>query len=287
MKLAIISNYINHHQIPLANELYKRLGDDFAFIQTMEMEKDRVKMGWMSEVNNIPYLKLFYEDEALCKKIIMEYDFVIFGGVEDESYIKPRLDAGKTVIRSSERLYREGQWKSISPRGRKKKWEDHTQYRDKNVYLLCDGAYVASDFNIVKAYPNKKFTWGYFPAVYNKNTDDLFEGKKHLDENGNRQVRILWSGRFLKLKHPEYALKIANDLRNSGISFHLDMIGAGETDNELREYVKKHNLEDFVTFKGFLSPAKVREEMDKADIFLFTSDYREGWGAVLNESMNS
>ena len=52
----------------------------------------------------------------------------VFGGVEDESYIKPRLKAGKIVIRASERLYREGQWKSISPRGRKKKYEDHTQY---------------------------------------------------------------------------------------------------------------------------------------------------------------
>ena len=27
--------------------------------------------------------------------------------------------------------------------------------------------------------------------------------------------------------------------------------------------------------------------MEKAHIFLFTSDYREGWGAVLNEAMNS
>ena len=27
--------------------------------------------------------------------------------------------------------------------------------------------------------------------------------------------------------------------------------------------------------------------MEKANIYLFTSDYNEGWGAVLNESMNS
>ena len=38
---------------------------------------------------------------------------------------------------------------------------------------------------------------------------------------------------------------------------------------------------------GFLSPEEVREQMEEADIFLFTSDYREGWGAVVNESMNS
>ena len=36
-----------------------------------------------------------------------------------------------------------------------------------------------------------------------------------------------------------------------------------------------------------LTPAQVREHMEKAQIFLFTSDFNEGWGAVLNESMNS
>ncbi len=29
------------------------------------------------------------------------------------------------------------------------------------------------------------------------------------------------------------------------------------------------------------------EHMEQANIFLFTSDYNEGWGAVLNEAMNS
>ena len=40
-------------------------------------------------------------------------------------------------------------------------------------------------------------------------------------------------------------------------------------------------------FTGYLSPDAVREKMLDSDIFLFTSDYREGWGAVLNEAMNS
>ena len=119
MKLTIVSNYINHHQIPMSNELYRKLGRDFAFVQTSRMEEDRVKMGWGSEILSIPYLKLYYEEEERCARLIMDSDIVLFGGVEDESYIKPRLHAGKIVIRASERLYREGQWKSISPRGRK------------------------------------------------------------------------------------------------------------------------------------------------------------------------
>ena len=124
MKLTIVSNYINHHQIPMASELYAKLGGNFTFIQTQPMEEDRVKMGWGSEISSLPYLKLYYEQPQECAKLMMDSDIVVFGGVEDESYIKPRLQAGKIVIRASERLYREGQWKAISPRGLKKKHEE-------------------------------------------------------------------------------------------------------------------------------------------------------------------
>lgn len=287
MKFTVVSNYINHHQIPMANELYQMLGSDYTFIQTEPMEEDRVKMGWGDEVKKIPYLKLYYESPEECAKLIMDSDIVLFGGVENESYIKPRLDAKKIVIRCSERLYREGQWKSVSPRGRKKKYEDHTQYADAQVYLLCHGAYVASDFDLVKAYPNKKFTWGYFPEVKEYDMDQLFMKKRHVDEKGKQQVRILWAGRFLKLKHPEYAIKVAKDLKKAGISFHLDLVGGGELEAELHNMVEKNNLSSEVTFHGFQPPRNVRHFMEEADIFLFTSNHLEGWGAVLNESMNS
>ena len=287
MKLTIVSNYINHHQIPMADALYQQLGNDFAFIQTSPMEEDRVKMGWGKEVQNIPYLKLYYEEAESCADLMMESDIVVFGGVEDERYIKPRLQAGKIVIRASERLYREGQWKSISPRGRKKKYEDHGRYADAPVYLLCHGAYVASDFEIVHAYPNKKFMWGYFPAVNTYNLDNLFFRKLHVDQDGNTQVRLLWAGRFLKLKHPEYAIKAAKYLKTQNISFHLDMVGGGALEEKLKQLVKRFELADEVSFHGFQPPQSVRRYMEEADIFLFTSNYLEGWGAVLNEAMNS
>ena len=96
-----------------------------------------------------------------------EYDketrTAIVCGVEDESYIAERLAEGKPVVRLSERIYKDGQWKAISPRGLKKKYHDHTKYRKSPVYLLCCGGYVASDFHIVRAYPGKMFKWGYFP----------------------------------------------------------------------------------------------------------------------------
>ena len=37
--------------------------------------------------------------------------------------------------------------------------------------------------------------------------------------------------------------------------------------------------EDIDISTGFMSPEEIRSEMEKSDIFLFTSDHKEGWGA--------
>ena len=36
-----------------------------------------------------------------------------------------------------------------------------------------------------------------------------------------------------------------------------------------------------------MKPEEVRKYMDKADIYVFGSNFSEGWGAVVNEAMNS
>lgn len=282
MKITFISNYINHHQIPLANELYSVLGDDYRFIQTEPMEEERVQMGWGAEVNEIPYLLYFYEKPEECKKLVLESDVVVFGGVEDESYIKPRLAAGLFTIRCSERIYKEGQWKMISPRGLIKKYQDHVRYRKKEVYLLCAGGYVADDFRLIGAYPNKKMKWGYFVEKYNYDLQALFSLKTE-----NKEPVILWVGRMIDLKHPEYAVHMAAELKKQGKKFKLQFIGDGEKKEEIVTLVKNLNVEDCVEFLGFMSPKKVRKQMETADILLMTSNRIEGWGAVVNEAMNA
>ena len=51
--------------------------------------------------------------------------------------------------------------------------------------------------------------------------------------------------------------------------------------------VKDKGLEDRVLLPGAMKPEQVRQHMERANVFLFTSDRNEGWGAVLNEAMNS
>lgn len=310
MKVTFISNYINHHQIPFCEAFYERLGPDFTFIQTEPMEEERIRMGWAVDVKTCPYVRLFYEEEEACRRLIEECDLLLAGWMEDASLIAGRLGSGRPAIRISERIYREGQWKAVSPRGLLAKWKEHIRYRKKPVYLLCAGAYVASDFALIGAYPGKRFRFGYFPQtrIYTGEEADKDSGRG-AEAAGNRgsgagtgaafsgsplalkaqegPVRLLWAGRLMPLKHPEYVIRLAADLRRRGYDFHISLIGNGEMEEELCRRIGQEGLEDAVDMYGFQPPGKVREYMEKSHIYLFTSNHLEGWGAVVNEAMNS
>ncbi len=283
LQVTFVSNYINHHQIPFCNAMSKLSEGGFTFVQTEEMDGERVQMGWNAS-ERPPYVKCYYEEPTLCRELIAGSDVVLFGGTDDESYIAERLQSGKPIIRISERLYKTGQWKAVSPRGLKKKYEDHTKYRKAPVYLLCAGGYVASDFHIVRAYPGKMYTWGYFPETEYYDVDEMLEQKGYGE---NKIPYLLWAARMIDWKHPELAVETARALRDKGLLFHMDIIGGGELYPETEALAEKYGLREQITFLGYQNPKEVRRYMKKADIFLFTSDRKEGWGAVANEAMNS
>ena len=113
MKITMISNYINHHQIPFSKALCNMPGAEYCFIQTEPMEEERVKMGWGLDSKTLPFVKLLYECEEECRQLIDESDILLIGWMEREDLVKERLESGKFTIRMSERLYREGQYKFI------------------------------------------------------------------------------------------------------------------------------------------------------------------------------
>lgn len=287
MRLVFVSNYINHHQMPVSqelNRLCREQGGSYTFVQTEPMEQERVAMGWGEILREADFVRNYWEDEGGCQRLIDEADAVIFGGCEDERYIGDRLETGKPIWRYSEPLYKTGRYKWISPRGLRKKYHDHTRYRKKRVYLLCAGAYVAGDFRLVGAYGGKRFRYGYFPAFRQQDLEDLMAGK---DQASQGRLRLLWAARMIDWKHPETALQVAAGLREQGIDFQLDMIGDGVLAQEMQEQAKALGLGQQISFLGYCNPEETRAYMEKAHIFLATSDRQEGWGAVVNEAMNS
>lgn len=126
----------------------------------------------------------------------------------------------------------------------------------------------------------KAYKWGYFPPTQKYDDVDLLIKKK-------KPSSILWVGRLLQLKHPENAVYVAKKLKETGFKFELNIIGDGELRGPIQKMIGQCNLEDCVHMLGAMSPEQVRKYMEESEIFLFTSDRNEGWGAVLNESMNS
>lgn len=281
MKLVFVSNYMNHHQLPISKELYHFLGDDYVFIQTEPMEEERVKMGWGEDFSALPFMRFFYLEENECRALINQADLVIFGDEKNPEWIQERIEQKKTIIRYTERIYKEGQWKFISPKGLYHKYHQHTKYHNQPMYLLCAGAYVASDFSLIHAYKGKKYQWGYFPEVISYDEESLLQGK------ARERIEILWTGRMIDWKHPEYPVRLAEKLISEGLDFHLTMIGEGELRQKIETEIKDKKLSEYVTISNFKKPNEIREIMKNSNIYLFTSDYKEGWGAVLNEAMNA
>ena len=279
MVITFVSNYINHHQIPFCDAMSSLFEDvDFHFVQAMPMEEKRINMGWAVDPKDYPYVSLFYEDEKYCEELILNSDVVIFGWTEGitSELEKKRLSSGRLSFRVSERIYRGSRIKWLSPRGLMKKYNEHIRYRKKPVYLLCAGAYVSADFKLIHAYPDKMLKWGYYPDVKDRSF--------RVSETDNK-IRLCWAGRFVKLKHPEYAIEICKELEKFGYDYELKMIGDGYMREELEKSVSDAGLSANVSFLGNLKPEEVTMHMKDSDIFLFTSNYLEGWGAVVNEAM--
>ena len=287
MKLIFVSNYFNHHQQPMSdrlNELCHECGGNYTFVQTEGMAEERVRMGWGEVYQKKTYLANYWENPHYYQRLIDQADAVIFGGTDDESYIQFRLRSRRPVWRYSERLYKNGRYRFISPRGLKQKFLDHTRYGAGRVYLLCAGAYVAGDFRLVLSYPGKKYKFGYFPVCKQYNIDVL------MAEKGQRQSGVptlFWAARMIDWKHPEVPIQLAAALKRNGYEFYLKMAGGGELESAMRELAQSLQVDDRVFFLGNQNPNVIRKHMEQSDIYLATSDYGEGWGAVLNEAMNS
>lgn len=290
MKVVFISNYYNHHQAPFSEKMFELTDGQYWFIATEKMSDERKAMGWGKEA--LPSFVLqSYESKTVKKcaeELINNADVVIFGlsGWNNFKLIQPRLKAGKLTFRYSERLYKTGlPWFRI-PIQAIKLWLTGGRYR--NIYLLCASAYAAQDYARTGTYIGKTYKWGYFPRTNQYDITDLMSRKLSITSKSDRpMVSILWAGRLIGWKHPDISIKLALTLKKKGCAFRMSIIGNGEMEQQLRSMIEEKELSDCVEMLGAMSPDEVRSHMEKADIFLFTSDFNEGWGAVLNESMNS
>lgn len=282
-KVAFFSNYINHHQLPFSKDMVVLTNNSYKFISQKAISEKRISLGYKNISNDYEFVVRTYENEnekKMAYQLANDAQYVIFGATKDEYFIN-RLKNNKITFEYSERLNKT----ELSFLLYIKKYISllihRRQYRNKKLYLLCSGVYVANDYFMFNTYKNKMYKWGYFPEYIEYDIDKL------IDSKSNETISILWAGRLIDWKHPEYVIELGKALNKENIGFKISIIGSGELEDKITELIKNNNLENKIEMLGSMPPSDVRKVMEKSNIFVFTSNRHEGWGAVLNEAMNS
>jgi len=103
----------------------------------------------------------------------------------------------------------------------------------------------------------------------------------------SKQYKLIHVGRISPAKRHDRLLSIIAKLKETGIDFHLDIVGGATEENlplleNAKEQSKKDGLEKIITFHGFVkNPFPL---MAESDLILLTSDY-EGMPMVLIEAL--
>ncbi len=282
MKIVFVSNFINHHQTPIADEFYRLTDQQYWFVATEPIPESFLLAGY-PDCSDKPYLIKTYESEEQlqkAKELIAGADVIMCGSAPEE-LVRPRIQANKLTFRYSERWFKDREWWQMGPRGWKNIFCNHWRYKNRPLYMLAASAYTANDVYHWGLYRDKVYKWGYFPEV------------KELNTNGIRtvsyqdKIRILWCARFIAWKHPELPIQLAHSLKQKGYNFEINMYGNGEEKENAIQLAHQLGVNDCVSFCGNLPNAALMEQMRQHQIFLFTSDKNEGWGAVLNEAMSN
>ncbi len=285
MKITFYSNFLTHHQLPFCLEMYKKYGEDFKFVSMEKINQERISLGYKDMDNDYPFVLKAYESKEKyneATKLAVDSDIVIAGSTPTDDYIKERLKQDKITFRYYARIFYNGVLSIFDFENSKKVYDRHLKYKkNKNLYLLCASSYGPNDFNELGMYKNKCFKWDYFPETKIYNVEDLLKQKE------NEKIEIIWVGRFIKEKHPEYVVKLAQKLKEKNYNFEIKMIGNGELLEKTKSQIEKYNLTNQIKLVGAVKSDKVRSYMEKANIFICTSDKNERWGVVLNEAMNS
>ena len=276
MTITFFSFLLNHHQIGLCKSFAKEVGVDFRFVQTGKLTEERKRMNFNQFKEN--YVVDANDNIEEAYRLCMESDVVI-AGVVNQNWINERISKNLITFAYKERFLKGVAIQAFSPAFIKNGYLNYFRFRNKKMYFLCASVFTAKDTMLIYPRPTKKFKWGYFPQRDNVEFNEILESKIKL--------KCLCVARFLDWKRIDDAIGAIVNLRKEGYNVTLDIVGSGEKERKLRELVKINKAENYICFLGNLVPEEVRAKMREADIFIFPSNRKEGWGAVLNEAMSS
>lgn len=282
MKLVFYSLILNNHQANVADELWELTGHSYCFVELANLQAEHRK-GDTHDYGDCPYLLRAWqssENYTRAMELARTSDCCVFSGVQALPFQRERMKLGLLSFDMSERWLKRGILNLFSPAIMKMFLAYHIgRWNRKPIYKLCCSAFAACDQYKVGTYRGRCYKWGYFTRV------EKFNDKETPRCTETSTTSFMWCARYLDWKHPELPILLAHRLKDKGYCFVIDMYGSGEYEKAARQLASDLGVTDVVRFMGIKPNDELLADMRKYNIFLFTSDKNEGWGAVANESM--
>lgn len=210
-------------------------------------------------------LKLMIKDRKLVLKKFLLND-------KSDIYISTRILTNKLVSEYANEKSLKIAWEHNHHHGNTKYANEVIKSVEKMDYLIL----VSKDLN--KFYKDKVKC----KSLYIPNTIDSISNKPSKLNN----KRLISVGRLSKEKGYMDLLKVFKILYKNDDEYTLDIIGAGNELDDLKNYIKENNLENNVNLHGFQNKKYINNLLEKSSLYLMAS-YTESFGIVLIEAMST
>lgn len=282
--IVFVTNFLNHHQFPLAKELYELTRGEFRFVELMRMPDAFKKSGYPEYESTSMLIKAWEspKNKEDANHLILDADVVLYGYLEDDAIIYQRLNRNKLTFEVGERWLKQGFFNLFSPRLIKSQIKYHFFYHDKPLYRLNASAYASADMQLMHSFNNKCFKWGYFTEINDLNSELIIEQRRDI-----HKIKFISIGRLIKWKRHDLIIKAAKILKQKDYKFEVNIYGSGGEESNLMRMIMNYDLEDRIFLKGNKENSFLLNELRCHHACIFPSNRREGWGAVVNEAMSN
>ena len=287
MRIACVTNFISLHLSCFADRLWELTDGNFVFIE-IESPNAEVQKKLPSSFNiyDKPYLLQAWRSKDNWTKAIeicKDVDVLMSGGGRKTIIFEElRLQNDQLTFEVGERQLKRGVFNAFSATSLAF-LSFYRRIKDcNNLFYLCCSAFAANDHYLIHPIlKGKCYKWAYFTQVPNIDINRIISNRRF------HHIKLLWTGRIFDWKRVDLAIKLASNLKDLGYDFELNIAGDGDCKGKMERLVRRLGVGDQINFLGLLPNEKIYQLMRDHDIFVFTSNKREGWGAVLNEALSN
>ncbi|MGM0932641.1 MAG: glycosyltransferase family 4 protein [Bacteroidota bacterium] len=148
------------------------------------------------------------------------------------------------------------------------KWILSNTFLSRNIKVLVYGDWPGQSKNIVP----------FFTASFSEKDREV------LEKDFTPPYKFVYTGNLVQGKGVFEAIELIESLRARGVKSELEIYGDGILKDSLRDYIQRHELQEFVKLKGRKSLEELKEVYKKAHFVILLSK-SEGWPKTIAEGM--